>query len=411
MKIGKYISDYFIEELKINKDSLVADRLLGLKTLVLWFLVANAISCLYAFYSLFDSIIISILGTILFQFIFIMIYIVLLSTVRKAEYLKSSANKKVSTILDLNGNKYPAFEFVLEGPGLLTKIPEVLKPRKSYSNIIIRTFLLILLGIGPAFFFGLMMHHPFTKSNYELAKDNFILKQIENNKKLTSEIHLAKKNELQSLIDQKQVIVTTIDSLKNHPDPNNYYLEDIAWYEKKLHLFEEINGPKIKRGIEMQMKDSIQNIQKENLLIEKYKAVNLFMLRGSVTWAKFPITFLITIVLFVLLLIMPFLVRYSWLISSPEYVDNALEDYYKKIIENDYENLKHKLKKSKVVSLINECLKDDSYSESQKALFKKILEYNLDPGLHYTEPAFKVNPVKDSRKFIEKGYLSKYIGK
>jgi sortase (surface protein transpeptidase) len=58
-----------------------------------------------------------------------------------------------------------------------------------------------------------------------------------------------------------------------------------------------------------------------------------------------------------------------------------------------------------------ELINDIEIPEIKKMELEEVLMHTLNPGLNYTEPAFKTNPVQDKRKFIEKGHLAKFLGK
>ena len=414
MNIGYYITDHFFDELNLEKNPDIVTRLNSIKRITIFFLLINLVASSYAFYSLFGNVIITIIAASIFQFIFIMIYIVLFSTVRKAEYLKGSNNKKIEYIETINGQTYRAKKFILEGPGLFDENANSSKQKvsltKSWSNIFIRLFLLFVLGIVPSFFFGMMLHHKLTDESYQEARTAYIKKQIDSSKTLYKKLHLSKTIELKNLLKYRSELINTIDSFKKNPDPNGYYLEDVKWNEDKLKLFDDINSRKIARDKEMQETDSIEIVKKEISLNEHYKSANFFLLRGEATWKKFPFTFILSILLFMFLLLFPFIKRYSMLKNTPELIDDPLEKSYRKIIYNSYESLKENLNKSEIVTVINDALKDENIDSRKKKELENILAFVNDPGQYYNDPEFKVNHKLDIRKFIEKGNLAKYLG-
>jgi hypothetical protein len=411
MNIFHYITDHFVDELKLKENNEATSKLRGIKNTIKLFFVVNTVTSLYAFYTLFDSLVIAILATALFQFVFVMIYVVLFATIRKAEYLKSSFNKKHPEEVVLNGVAYRASGFILKGPGNKQDIEYVFKNKKGYSNMVIRTLLLLLLGTGPAFFFSMMLHHPFTKEKYASARNKYIEKQILLSQRQTFKLQESKRNELDSLVKQRDFLSNTIDSLKSHSDNNGYYLEDVAWYESKLKLFNEINDKKIALGLAKIQTDSVELVNKENLLRSHYEKADFFMLRSKVIRSHSPFTFVIIMNIYFVLLLLPFYRRYSMLIKRPDLIDDELEAHYRKIISTEYEKLKIALRNSELVKIINELLQNEKVPDHKKEYLRKAIVLAMDPGLYYSDPEFRVNPMKDNRKFIEKDNLAKYIGK
>lgn len=409
MSLTYYITDHFTDELKLKEQSEIVNRLNSIKRLFIVFIIINTITSFYAFHTLFHNFFITLIGTALFQFIFFMIYIVLFATIRKAEYLKSTVNKKINITHIINGQSFPAKAFTNEEQDV--KTAAINKLQKSWKNITIRFLLLVFLGTGPAFFFGIMLHDRSTEEEYVKAKEQFIANQLDKSRKLTERLQKNKVAELKELIKQRNALIHSIDSLKSNPDPNGYYLEDIAWNETKLKLFDELNNQKIEKGLTKLKDDSERLAEKELKLMNSFKDADFFMLRAFVVWKKTPVTFLLSIFFFLMMLLFPFIKRYSLLIKNSEILDDLLENHYRKIIISDYEKMKYELKHSRVAEIIKELINDKEYSEIKKRELEVALLNTLNPGLNYTEPAFKTNPVKDDRKFIEKGQLAKFLGK
>ena len=164
MNLNYYIIEFFIKELNLDEGSPIAGKLKRIRNGIYLFLIVNAITSFYAFNSLFGNIFIASLATIIYQFIFLMVYIVLFATVRKADFQKKEPNVKIKIIEKINDINYSATKFDKVQPGLIRKINA-----KGWGKIIFRSILLLSLGIGPAFFSGIMVHHFLTNESYEIA--------------------------------------------------------------------------------------------------------------------------------------------------------------------------------------------------------------------------------------------------
>jgi hypothetical protein len=206
-------------------------------------------------------------------------------------------------------------------------------------------------------------------------------------------------------------LVYTIDSLRKNPDPNGYYLQDITWFEGRLKLFDDINLLKINEALERQKLDSIDNVISIKNLNERYQQAEFFILRFSLIWKKYPVTYALAVILFMILLLRPFIIRYKMMIKQPDAIDNLLEKKYIDIIKQSHDKLKHDLVNTDIVEKIRLFLEDKLIGEDKKNQFEHILKTIANYGDEFDDPAFKVKSKLDTRVFIEKGNLGRYLDK
>jgi hypothetical protein len=404
MNLSDYIADYFIKELNLRDDSIVFRKLKRIKYVIYLFLLVNMITCGYAFYMLFNNIIVSALSTLLFQFVFLMVYIVLFATVRKSDFQKPIRNIKVKSIEKINDQEYPAQKFILDKP-IDSKISA-----RGWKDILFRLSLLIALGIGPSFFFGMMINHNSGQADYEIAKQDYINNKIATHNKNVAKSNFIVKRELDSLLLAKNNFLLILDSLNNNPDPNGYYQEDIAWYSNRLADFNEVNAVKIKRLTNKLELDSIAQLGYEDNLRMHYNNAQFFMLRANAIWKKNTLSYFFTSLLFLFLLIYPFLIRYRLIINNTEDFDSNLEKYYVKIIQEGFSKFLKDLRSSLIVKDIEVYLKKDEAGIISTRL-KEWMAHFDKIGDKYEDPALKSVDKSDPRVFIDKGNLSRYLGK
>lgn len=404
MNLGNYIADYFIKELNLRNDSIVFRKLKRIKYSIYLFLLVNMITCGYAFYMLLSNIIVSALATLLFQFVFLMVYIVLFATVRKSDFQKPVRNKKVKSIHSINGIDFPAQKFVLDNT-IDSKISA-----RGWKDIFFRLSLLIALGIGPSFFFGMMLNHNSAQADYEIAKQAYINNQIATHNKNVAKSNLLARRELDSLLYVKKNLIFVIDSLNSNPDPNGYNQEDIAWYTNRLTDFDDVNKLKVQRLSNKLEQDSIAQLGYEADVRSHYGNAEFFMLRANATWEKNTTSYFLASFLFLILLVYPFVVRYRLIINNTEDFDSNLEKYYVNIIHEGFSKFLYDLKSSFIIKDIETYLKKEEAGIISIRL-KEWLSHFEKIGDKYEDPALKSVEKPDPRVFIDKGNLSRYLGK
>jgi len=405
MNLSEYISGYFVRELRLSPDSPIAKKLNLIRSAIYFFLFVNFFTCLYAFVSVFHSYWIAIPSTILFQFVFLMIYIVLFSTIRKAEFQRVVNNKLTPVVQEeIEGLKYPVRKFVLNDENKIYK--------RRWSEVIFRMILLMAVGFGPAYFFGIMTHHLATAEDYVSAKKNFINNQIKAHEQLNQKEISGTKLLLDSLRNTRSLIAFKIDSLQKNPDVNGYYLEDIKWQEKLLTNFDQLNNNKILWCQKKIDEDSLASIVYAEKIENHFKSSDYFQLRYQVTIKNFPVTYYFAVVIFLLLLLYPFYLRYRLIVKDAAALDDLLEAHHEKLIHADFELVKKNILHSTVVTRINEFLADaDNDNEIQKNEMRHILMYLEQYGDNYHDPAVRAKQKHDTRVFVEKGNLGRYLGK
>ncbi len=407
MLLGYYITGYFNQELNLDTNSDISNKLERIQRNVFLFLIINTVACFYAFYSLFGLMLVAIIATTLFQFVFVMIYIVLFSTVRKAEYLQKAENKKIQTQEKIGLHIFPVRKFVLDGDAI--NPPK----KRSWKNIIIRTLMLILIGSGPAFFFAMMIHHPFSNEKYELEKVNYISQKIASHKAVSAEALSKVKSETDSLLRVRNEMVAQIEQATLNPDPQDYLQEDKQWLTRNLQTFDELYAPKIKRNQDRIISDSIASINFQTSLAEHFRDSNFVQIRAGVIWGQSPLTFILLLSFYLFLLLSPFISRYKLMIKTPELLDDLLEKKYVEIINNDFKKLKTDLGNSRAAQhLRNEI----NTRKNETEAIQKVKEWGdyLDMirqyGEYYQDPAFKAKQKHDPRIFVDKNNLGKHLG-
>ena len=406
MNLSEYISDYFFKELKIPEGSLVASKLKSIKTGIYFFLLISTVTCLYAFYSVFQNVGIAIVAAFIFQFIFLMIYVVLFSTIRKSDFQRIVKNKKTPVINeDINGILLPVRKFYID------ELDKNNATKRSWGNVIFRIILLLFLGAGPAYFFGIMLHAPFTTQYYQDAKSAFINEQIQSHEKKLNNSQLSIQKELDSLNKVKQGYLNTIDSLQKNPDINGYYKEDIAWLQSRIVNFDELNALKIQNDKEKLLQGEANASNYAEALRSHFQTADFFYLRSKVTIRHYYVTFYVAVLLFLYLLLNPFLRRYRLIVNNAPELDDLLEKHYEKLIHQNHEKFVYDYQKTSVVKLLEESLYDEDFSDAQKNHFHEILSQIKNPGGKYEDPAVKSKHKHDNRIFVEKGHLGKYLGK
>jgi hypothetical protein len=333
-----------------------------------------------------------------------MVYIVLFATVRKSDFQKPIRNIKVKAVQSINGIDFPAQKFILDNPN------DAKISVRGWKDIFFRLSLLIALGIGPSFFFGMMLNHNSAQADYEIAKQAYINNQITTHNKNVAKSNLLVKRELDSLLYVKNNLIFVIDSLNSNPDPNGYYQEDIAWYANRLTDFDEVNKLKVQRLSDKLEQDSIAQLGYEDDVRSHYSNAQFFMLRANTTWKKNTAFYFLASLLFLILLVYPFVVRYRLIINNTEDFDSNLEKYYVKIIHEGFSKFLYDLKSSLIVKDIETYLKKEEAGIISIRL-KEWLNHFEKIGDKYEDPALKSVEKQDPRVFIDKGNLSRYLGK
>jgi len=407
MLLGYYITGHFTQELALDSNSAIVNKLEKIRRNVFLFLLINTVACFYAFYSLFSILWVALIATALFQFVFLMIYIVLFSTVRKAEYLQRAENKKIQTQEKIGEHVLPVKKFVLDGDA-------VNPPKKrSWKNIIIRTLMLILIGSGPAFFFAMMIHHPFSNEKYEQGKSEYISQKIANHKAFSTEALSKVKSQTDSLLRIRNEMVAQIENATINPDPQDYLQEDKQWLERKLQTFDELYAAKIKRNQDRIISDSIASFNFQNALAEHFRGSDFVQIRAGVIWGQSPLTFILVLSFYLFMLLVPFVSRYKLMIKTPELLDDLLEKKYVDIINNDYKKLKTDLENSLAAQhLRNEIstLKNVTGASQKVKEWGDYLDMIKQYGEYYQDPAFKAKQKHDPRIFVDKNNLGKHLG-
>jgi hypothetical protein len=406
MNLNYYIIDFFIQELNLDENSPVVGKLKSIRNGIYLFLTVHAITSFYAFNSIFGNIFVALLAAIIYVFIFLVVYIVLLATVRKVDFQKQERNVKIKAFEKINDVDYSVTKFGKLQPTFIGRIN-----KKGWGNIIFRSTIILFLGIGPAFFAGTMVHHLLTNNYYESAKQTFINDQIQIHYELISYDNILNQKKLDSLKHIRQNLVSIIDSLESNPDSYGYYKKDIAWYQSRLENFDILNAPKITRYSNKIASDSISDINYINKIENHYKNANFFNLRSSVTWKYYGFTYILVVLIYLLILYMPFFVRYRLMMKYSHDLDDKLEAHYVNIITRNFERHVEQMKHSNVVEELKKFLTDEQLAEKKKIKFIEVLDYFNRMGHNYFDPAIKAKDNADTRIFIDKGGLGKYLGK
>ncbi|MFN5458474.1 MAG: hypothetical protein ACK5AY_01065 [Bacteroidota bacterium] len=405
MSLGDYISGYIVRELNLPEDSVIAVKLKRIRIAIYFFLGLNAITCVYAFHILFSGWITALVAALAFQFIFLMIYIVLFATIRKSDFQEPVRNIKIKSVEQINNENYSASRFT-------TNLNNKRKFKLSgWFKIIFRSVLLIMMGIGPAIFFGIMVHHSLTNDKYEIYKVKFIDNQIYLHEKLLKASQQVKLGELDSMNKIRSTFLFKLDSLNKNPDPNGYYREDIAWYESRLKNFDELNLQKMQRIKSDLLSDSVASVEFLNMISNHFKDADFFQVRAAVTWENYPFTFFLISLSFVILLFFPFYSRYRLMIRNAPEMDDKLEKFYIDVISKSHENLLVEIRNTSAYKKLKNALNDNFYTKEQIEKFSKLYAYFDRIGGHYVDPAFKAKEKEDLRVFIDKGNLGRYLGK
>jgi hypothetical protein len=256
----------------------------------------------------------------------------------------------------------------------------------------------------------MMINHNSGQADYEIAKQRYINNKIATHNKNVAKSNSIVKRELDSLLLVKSNLLLLLDSLNNNPDSNGYYQEDIAWYSNRLTDFNEVNAVKIKRLANKLEQDSIAQLGYEDNLRMHYNDAQFFMLRANAIWEKNTSSYFLTSCLFLFLLIYPFLIRYRLIINNTEDFDSNLEKYYVKIIQEGFSKFLKDLRSSIIVRDIEVYLKKDEAGIISIRL-KEWMSHFDKIGDKYEDPALKSVEKSDPRIFIDKGNLSRYLGK
>jgi hypothetical protein len=411
-----YVTDHYLDELNLRDNQDAITKLASIRRFMLLFMIVNTLAVFYAFYSLFHQLLLAFAGTVIFQFIYLMMYIVLFSTVRLAEYARGEKLKKVNVEVELSGKKYNGTTYTgsKNADGFILQKIKGLKEKfitnKSWSNAMIRSVQLILLGTGPAFFFALMIHHPITSVPYEIEKEKYISSQIYNMQETGRRNNSSRIRELDSLASERSALVRYIDSLKSVIAPDISQIEEREWMEQKLKVFDDIYSPKIIRLQEQIVKDSVYMSNRSVLLKAHFSKADFFILRAKITWQKYWASFIILILVFLFLMIYPFVRRYSLMINETELIDLPQEEKYRNIIQESYEKQKRFFKETLVYRILQEQMNDPLITEQEKNEIAYRLSCYDEPGQNFIDPVFRSIPKEDGNIFLDKGSLGKYLG-
>jgi len=134
------------------------------------------------------------------------------------------------------------------------------------------------------------------------------------------------------------------------------------------------------------------------------------MLRASVIWQSHTFSYLVFSLLFLSLLVYPFIVRYRLIIKNTEEFDSILEKYYIQIIQQGYSNLIKEIKSSRAIIELKKS-STEAHNEITNDKLNAWLAYFESIGDKFEDPAIKSIEKADPRIFIDKGSLSRYLGK
>lgn len=394
MSFLEYISiGYLRNEVRLATDSKDLKRLMQIKRMGMIAIVFALVCSTYLAYLIVENIYSGIVIGVVFTFVYINFYLVLLSTVRKADFITYQKVLAEERRIVLNGVN-------LVGDG--KKYPKTFVESRYWGSLIFRLFFLSIfsayLSLGGVLFFNKSLTNNLIE-NYKQASvnkygdfiNNLYVQKLSKQKNRLSALTLKstqllhQKDSISQLLQQDPLNEELNDELKwstaDFNDFNNTYQEEIKVLSNEIESTAVTISEK-KERFESAIQNKFFFVQRIKLLFNNY--------------------FFSSVVLFILGLIIfliPFLLRYHMLRNKTFQLDDLLQEKIKQQVETDYEKLNTAIEQSIIESGIDNKL---------KAL--NLLKWPLK-GDGYINPPFNTIEKIDSRTILRKGSLVSFLSK
>lgn len=392
MKLLEKISiGYLKQEAKLTSGDVDFKRLELIKNTGRLTMLLAIVCAIYLGYLISESWMAGIVIGIGFTLVYINFYLVLLSTIRKSDFIAEKQVLAEERSVIVNNVK-------LIGDG--KKYPDTFLPGRFWFSIVLRFFFLGIfssfLSIGAV----LLLHASFGDKATDLYKEktiksysDFIESSI--NKRLT--VDQSKLNQLSKNKSQLQTIKDSLSALSNSNSENIGLQEELAWAESDLQEFNLSHESEMNQLASQIAEATNQIAAKKSSFVEGLDGKLFFTQRIKYIFSQYTFSAVFVFVLSILFFFLPFIIRYAMVKSAKYSLDDKLQQLTKNIVEEEY---------AQFLKRINNTIGENGY---QGGLQKHFLNQWPLAGDHFENPPFNTIAHLDKRTILRKGSFTLYL--
>ncbi len=392
MKILEQISiGYLKQEAKLTNGDVDFKRLELIKNIGRLTILLAVVCAVYLGYLISESWMAGIVIGLVFTLVYINFYLVLLSTIRKSDFIaeKQAMAEERSVIVN---------SVTLVGDG--KKYPDTFLPGRFWFSIALRFFFL---GIFSSFLSTaavLLLHASIGDKATDLYKEKTIKSYsdfIESSFKKRLSLDQSKLNQLAKNKSQLQTIKDSLSALIMSNSENIGLQEELSWADADLQEFNLSHQAEINQLSSQIAEATNQKAAKKSSFVNGLEGKLFFTQRIKYIFTHYAFTATIVFVLSILFFFLPFIIRYAMIKSAKYALDDKLQQFTKNRVEDEY---------AKFLKSINNAIGENGY---QGALQKHHLNHWPLAGDHFENPPFNTIPHLDKRTILRKGSFTLYL--
>lgn len=345
----------------------------------------------YMGYILLENFVLGVFIGIVFSVLYFNFYLVLLSTVRKSDFLKHKTVVEEERVVSIQGIKLK---------GVQKKLPEKFDKHNYRLSFILRLLFLGIFSSCVAIGGVLLFHH-----NLGIDSENLFKNQLSNDynhfiDSTYNQKNINKINHLKKLEEQKIVLQKKQDSLSKLAESNQEdegLIEEKQWASEDLNAFIQEHEKEIVLITQELDSSSVLIDAKKTTFLNSLQNKNFFTQRVNNVFKKSRLFASIIFLLCIFLSYLPFYLRYRMMRSVEFTLDSRLEDETQQMVLS-----RHTL----FLNHLDKAIDEKKYTEWMKENHYKKWPIVSD---FYENPPFNTIKKIDKRTILRKGSLETYL--